>query len=73
MVFSLGAFFLEADWPAFGAIAVNTLASTVISILLYFIFIRYTPLGWMFLGYKKSMVSLAELLICETARVIPIG
>ena len=61
VVFSLGAFFLEADWPAFGAIAVNTVASIVISILLYLVFIRYTPLGWMFMGYKKAWFRWSKL------------
>ena len=61
VVFSLGEFFLETDWPAFGAIAVNTVASTVISILLYFVFIRYTPLSWMFMGYKKAWFRWSKL------------
>ena len=61
VVFSLGEFFLNESWPAFGAIFVNTVASTVISILLYFIFIRYTPLGWMFLGYKNAWFRWSKL------------
>ena len=61
VVFSLGDFFLNANWPAFSAIAVNTAASIVISILLYFVFIRYTPLGWMFMGYKKAWFRWSKL------------
>jgi len=61
VVFSLGDFFLNAKWPAFGAIAVNTAASIVISILLYYVFIRYTPLGWMFMGYKKAWFRWSKL------------
>ena len=61
VVFSLGDVFLNESWPAFGAIFVNTVASTAISILLYFIFIRYTPLGWMFLGYKNAWFRWSKL------------
>ena len=61
VVFSLGDFFLNASWPAFGAIFVNTVTSTAISILLYFVFIRYTPLGWMFMGYKNAWFRWSKL------------
>lgn len=48
-----GALYVEGTGSAL-ALLIGTIATTALCVVLYYIFIRFTPLEWLFAGYRKA-------------------
>ena len=50
----IGGMLLHLQWPSLVAVAVNILITFVVCIVLYYGFIKFTPINWLVNGYRKS-------------------
>lgn len=52
----------ENDWSAIATVSMPTLVGLLGPLAVYYAFIKYTPLNWMFNGYRQSWFHLSKLL-----------
>ncbi|MDG2474905.1 MAG: acyltransferase family protein [Paracoccaceae bacterium] len=53
-IYSVGGALVLAGWNSLLAVIVNCSIAIAFSILLYYVFIKFTPLDWIFNGYRRS-------------------
>ena len=59
-IYSIGGMLVLAGWNSLLAVIVNCLIAIAFSILLYYVFVKFTPLDWIFNGYKRSWLKLKK-------------